>query len=72
MGFSLMIWIVVQGLMIGFGAPLQWVYLGLGVTIFALNLLPSVRRYYAVRNGPHEPSKNRQDVLKATKPANPV
>lgn len=45
-GFALIIWIAVQGLIVGFGHWLQWLYLGLGVTLVVLSALPSVRRTY--------------------------
>ena len=43
-GAALIVWIVVQGLIIGFGHWLQWLYLGLGFVLILLALFPSVRR----------------------------
>ena len=43
-GTALIIWIVVQGLIVGFGHWLQWLYLSLGFVLILLALLPSVRR----------------------------
>jgi hypothetical protein len=43
-GIALIIWIVVQGLIVGFGHWLQWLYLCLGFVLILLALLPSVRR----------------------------
>ena len=43
-GIALLVWIVVQGLIIGFGHWLQWLYLGLGFVLILLALHPSVRR----------------------------
>ncbi len=51
-GLALVIWMSVQGLMLGFGHPIQWFYLGLGFTIIALNFLPSVQRHYSLRGKP--------------------
>ena len=43
-GIALIVWIVVQGLIIGFGHWLQWLYLSLGFVLILLAWLPSVRR----------------------------
>lgn len=43
-GIALLIWIVVQALIVGFGHWLQWLYLSLGFVLILLALLPSVRR----------------------------
>ena len=47
-GVALVIWIVVQGRMIGFDHPLQAIYLSLGLVLIWLTLLPAIRRYGAV------------------------
>lgn len=44
-GVATVVWIAVQGAIIGFGHWLQWLYLLVGVAILGLALLPSVRRY---------------------------
>jgi hypothetical protein len=46
-GIALVIWIIVQGMILGFGHPLQVIYLLLGFVIIGVTFLPSVRRYYA-------------------------
>jgi hypothetical protein len=46
-GVALIIWISVQGMMIGLEHLLQWSYLVLGFVIIGISLLPSVRRHYA-------------------------
>ena len=43
-GIALIVWIVVQGLIVGFGHWLQWLYLSLGFVLILLALLPSVRQ----------------------------
>lgn len=43
-GIAVIVWIIVQGLIVGFGHWLQWLYLGLGFFIILLGLLPSVRK----------------------------
>lgn len=45
-GAALIIWIGVQGAIVGFGHWLQVAYLLLGVLVVALATLPSVRRAY--------------------------
>lgn len=44
-GVAVLIWFAVQADVIGWGYPLQWLYLALGVAILLLAILPSVRRY---------------------------
>lgn len=44
-GVGLMVWIVTQGVLIGFGHWLQWSYGIVGVAITATTLLPAVRRH---------------------------
>lgn len=43
-GIALIVWIVVQGLIIGFGHWLQCLYLTLGFVLILLAWIPSVRR----------------------------
>lgn len=43
-GISLIVWIVVQGLIVGFGHWLQWLYLSLGFVLVLLASFSSVRR----------------------------
>ena len=43
-GIALIVWIAVQGLIVGFGHWLQWLYLSLGFVLILLASLPSVRR----------------------------
>lgn len=47
LGIVLGVWLAVQGWMIGFAWPIQYVTAGNGVAILALTLLPVVRRSYA-------------------------
>lgn len=49
LGIVLGVWLAVQGWMIGFAWPIQFVTAGNGVAIVALVLLPVVRRSYASR-----------------------
>ena len=44
-GVATVVWIAVQGAIIGFGHWLQWLYLLLGLAIVALALLPSARGF---------------------------
>jgi uncharacterized membrane-anchored protein len=44
-GLAVLVWFAVQAEIIGWGNPLQWVYLLLGLGILLLAILPSVRRY---------------------------
>lgn len=46
-GVALVIWIVVQGAMIGMASPLQWSYLVLGFVIVGLSARGNVRRHFA-------------------------
>lgn len=46
-GVALVIWIVVQGAMIGMASPLQWGYLVFGFVIVAVSAMASVRRHFA-------------------------
>lgn len=47
-GLALVVWIAVQGSIVGFGHWFQWLYLGLGAAILLLVALPSVRRAYDI------------------------
>lgn len=47
-GVSVVVWFAVQASVIGWGNPLQWAYLVLGIGILVLAALPSVRRYAGV------------------------
>jgi len=47
LGLVLGVWLAVQGWMIGFAWPIQFVTAGNGVTIVVLALLPVVRRSFA-------------------------
>lgn len=44
-GVAVLAWFAVQSRVIGWGYPLQWAYLLVGVAILLLALLPSVRRF---------------------------
>ena len=46
LGAVLMVWLLVQGLLIGFGWPIQYITAGNGVLIILLSLMPGVRKYY--------------------------
>jgi hypothetical protein len=45
LGVILMIWLFVQGLLIGFKWPIQYVTAGNGILIILLSLMPGVRKY---------------------------
>lgn len=45
-GVAVTIWITVQVLLIGYGSFLQPFYLGWGIVIIGVTLLPNARRYY--------------------------
>jgi hypothetical protein len=47
LGLGLGVWLAVQGWMIGFAWPIQFVTAGNGVAIVALAMLPVVRRSFA-------------------------
>jgi hypothetical protein len=47
LGVLLAVWLVVQGMLIGFRWPIQYVTAANGVVIIVLALLPEVRRGYA-------------------------
>jgi putative Ca2+/H+ antiporter (TMEM165/GDT1 family) len=47
LGLLLAVWLVVQGLLIGFRWPIQYVTAVNGLLIIVLALLPEVRRAYA-------------------------
>lgn len=47
-GIAVPVWFAVQASVIGWGYPLQWAYLFLGLSILVLAVLPSVRRYAGV------------------------
>lgn len=46
-GVVLIVWLIVQGLMIGFQWPIQYITGANGLLIILLALMPGVRRYYA-------------------------
>ena len=46
----LIIWIDVQIMLIGYGAPIQIIYAFLGVVLLIITLLPSVKSYYSLSN----------------------
>lgn len=46
LGVAVILWIVIQYLMIRMFHPLQIVIAAIGIAIFALDLLPAMRRYY--------------------------
>jgi len=50
LGLVLGVWLAVQGSMIGFAWPIQFVTLGNGVAIVALALVPAVRRSFVSQN----------------------
>jgi hypothetical protein len=45
-GVAVTVWITVQVLLIGYGSILQPFYLGWGIVIIGVTLLPDTRRYY--------------------------
>jgi len=45
-GAAVIVWITVQVLLIGYGSFLQPFYLGWGIVIIGVTLLPDTRRYY--------------------------
>lgn len=47
-GLAVPIWFAVQARVIGWGNPIQWAYLAIGVAILLLAFLPSVRRFSRV------------------------
>jgi hypothetical protein len=47
LGLALALWLTVQGLLIGFSAPIQWFTAVLDAAILALTLAPSTRAFYA-------------------------
>jgi hypothetical protein len=49
LGLVLGVWLAVQGAMIGFAWPIQFVTAGNGLAIVALALLPAVRRSFAAK-----------------------
>ena len=51
LGVLLMVWLLVQGLLIGIRWPIQYITAGNGVLIILLSLMPGVRRYYKNANG---------------------
>lgn len=44
-GVAVLVWFAVQADVIGWGNPIQWAYLTLGVAISLLAFLPSIRQY---------------------------
>jgi hypothetical protein len=46
LGVTLALWLVVQGLLIGFRWPIQFITAGNGLLIVALALAPAVRHFY--------------------------
>ena len=46
----LIIWIDVQIMLIGYGAPIQIVYAFLGVFLLILTLIPSVKSFYSIKS----------------------
>lgn len=55
LGLVLGVWLAVQGWMIGFAWPIQFVTAGNGVAILALALSPAVRRSFASPPGSPPP-----------------
>lgn len=51
-GLALVIWMAVQGWMIGFGAAIQWAYLALGLAILAMTMVRPLRARFAVAKRP--------------------
>ena len=47
LGVALALWLIVEGALIGFEWPIQYVTAVNGILILLLALVPSVRRYYA-------------------------
>jgi hypothetical protein len=47
LGVTLALWLIVQGLLIGFKWPIQYITAVNGLLILALTLVPRVRRFYA-------------------------
>lgn len=52
-GIALVIWITVQGVIVGFGHWIQWLYFGLGFILILLSLLPSVRNHSVAVSSEH-------------------
>ncbi len=48
LGIGLAIWLVFEGILIGFSAPMQFVTAFIGIAILLLVLTPPVRRYYRI------------------------
>jgi len=46
LGVTLAIWLIVQGLLIGFNSPIQYITAANGLLIILLALTPAVRRFY--------------------------
>jgi hypothetical protein len=57
LGVTLAVWLLVQGLLIGFGWPIQYVTAADGLLIILLVLMPGVKRYYIQGVGPHSERK---------------
>jgi hypothetical protein len=49
LGIGLAFWLVLEGLLIGFSAPMQFVTAFIGIAILLLVLTPPVRRYYRIK-----------------------
>ena len=47
LGVTLAIWLIVQGLLIGFNTPIQYITAANGLLIILFVLVPGVRRFYA-------------------------
>ena len=47
LGLTLIIWLIIQGLLIGFRWPIQYITAVDGLLIILIALMPSVRRFYA-------------------------
>ncbi len=47
LGVTLAVWLIVQGLLIGFNTPIQYITAANGFFIILLALEPGVRRFYA-------------------------
>ncbi len=47
LGLTLAIWLIVQGLLIGFNSPIQYITAAGGLLVILLALMPAVRKFYA-------------------------
>ncbi len=48
LGIGLAIWLILQGLLIGFSAPMQFVTAFIGIAILLLVFSPPVQQYYRI------------------------